>query len=220
MDSAMNNRIEVRDHLYRLASLLAIVTIAYNLAEGGFSIFFGLEDKTLSLFGFGLDSFVEVISGVGVWHMILRLRQHPSNNPDRFEQQALRVTGTAFYILSLSLIITASANLIMGHHPETTFWGIVVAAVSILTMWLLIRYKVKVGTQLNSDAILSDANCTRACMYLSMVLMAASLGYEFTGIGGIDAIGSIVIAGLSFKEGWEAFAKAAGKACSCTEGCE
>ena len=61
-----------KESLYRLAYALAVITILYNILEGLVSIYFGIEDETLALFGFGLDSFVEVISGVGIWHMIKR----------------------------------------------------------------------------------------------------------------------------------------------------
>ena len=128
--------------------------------------------------------------------MVRRLRRHVDGSPDKFEQQALGITGTAFYILALGLVATAAVNLYRGHKPETTFWGIVVSSVSILSMWALIHYKVKVGTQLNSQAILADASCTRACLYLSLALLLASAGYEATGIGGMDSAGAMVIAGL------------------------
>ncbi|MBS1127505.1 MAG: hypothetical protein H6Q93_1494, partial [Nitrospirae bacterium] len=171
-----------RHRLYQSAYFLAVFTIAYNIAEGLISVFFGLEDETMALFGFGLDSFVEVISGVGIWHMIRRIRNNRANeNPDHFEQQALRITGTAFYLLTAGLVMIAAMNLIQGHRPETTVWGIIVSAVSIITMWLLIRYKLKAGRGLNSDAIIADANCTKTCLYLSFVLLIASIGYEFTG---------------------------------------
>jgi len=81
--------------LYRIASILAIVTIVYNVLEGVVSVYFGLDDDTLSLFGFGLDSFVEVISGVGILHMIKRIQRQPERDPDRFEMTSLRITGTA-----------------------------------------------------------------------------------------------------------------------------
>jgi hypothetical protein len=73
--------------LWRLAGALALITIFYNVAEGLVSVFFGLEDETVALFGFGLDSFVEVISGVGVWHMIrprrgFRPRQVRAEGPE------------------------------------------------------------------------------------------------------------------------------------------
>jgi divalent metal cation (Fe/Co/Zn/Cd) transporter len=85
-------------------------------------------------------------------------------------------------------------------------------------MWLLIHFKVKVGKQLNSEAILSDAACTRACLQLSIVLLIASVGYELTHIGGIDSIGTFVIAGFCYREGKEAFEKAKAKsfACGCS----
>jgi divalent metal cation (Fe/Co/Zn/Cd) transporter len=88
-------------------------------------------------------------------------------------------------------------------------------------MWLLIHYKMKIGRRFNSLALIADANCSRACMYLSVVLLVASIGYEITGIGLLDSIGAIVIAALSFKEGREAFEKANGKlTCSCQGSCK
>ena len=63
------------------------------------------------------------------------------------------------------------------------------------------------GTSLKSDAILSDANCTKACMQLSIILLISSISYEIFEIGSIDAIGSLFIAGISFREGREAFEK-------------
>jgi hypothetical protein len=98
-------------NLYRLASSLAVVTILYNILEGAVSVYFGVDDDALSLFGFGLDSFVEVVSGIGVWHMIHRLRRFPESDPDRFERTALRITGSAFYVLSIGLIVTGLMNL-------------------------------------------------------------------------------------------------------------
>ncbi|MFC1867017.1 cation transporter [Thermodesulfobacteriota bacterium] len=201
--------------LYKRALILAQITIFYNLVEGLFSVFFGLEDETLSLAGFGLDSFVEVISGVGILHMVRRLMRNLDTNPDQYEEKALRITGFSFYILAIGLILTSILNLYRGHKPETTFWGIVVAVISIFTMWALIHYKIKVGRQLNSEAILEDANCTKTCLYLSFVLLLASVGYKYTGIGGIDSVGAVLIAVFAFREGRESFEKARGKSCCC-----
>jgi len=207
--------------LYSFASALALITIGYNIVEGVVSVFFGIEDGSMALFGFGVDSFVEVISGIGIWHMVRRIRSNGKENPDQFEQTALKITGSGFYVLTIGLAITAAVGLYQGHKPETTVWGIVISAISIATMWLLIHYKVKIGKQLNSEAILSDAACTRTCLQLSIVLLIASLGYELTHIGGIDAVGTFVIAGLCFREWKEAFEKAKAKsfACTCNGSC-
>ena len=209
-----------KESLYQWAYALAVITIFYNILEGLVSIYFGTEDETLALFGFGLDSFVEVISGVGIWHMIKRIRSNHDANPDHFERQALKITGTAFYILSIGLIATALISIFQGYKPETTFWGIIISLISIVNMWLLIHYKIKVGIRLDSQAIIADANCTKACLYLSIVLLLSSGGYELTRIGWLDSIGAFLIAGISFKEGRESFQKAKGLSCSCQGSCQ
>jgi divalent metal cation (Fe/Co/Zn/Cd) transporter len=202
--------------LYRRASLLAVFTIFYNLIEGAVSVGFGAADETLALFGFGVDSFIEVISAIGVWHMLRRIRTNNGETRDEFEQRALRITGTAFYLLSAGLAVTAGINIYQQHRPEATLSGVIISSLSISFMWFLIHHKTKVGTALNSPAILADAACSRACVYLSLVLLAASLGYELTGIGSLDAMGALFIAWLTWREGRESFQKAAGMACSCS----
>jgi divalent metal cation (Fe/Co/Zn/Cd) transporter len=206
---------QVKQNLYKKASLLAQITVFYNLVEGLVSVFFGAEDKTLSLLGFGIDSFVEVVSGIGIWYMVRRIRNNTDAHPGAFEKTALQITGISFYILTAGLTITAGINIYQGHRPETTVWGIIIALISIFTMWALIHFKVKVGRQLNSDAILEDANCTKTCLYLSLILLLASVGYEITGIGGIDSIGAVLIAIFSFREGREAFEKSRCESCHC-----
>ncbi len=202
------------EKLYQLAGLLAVATILYNLVEGAVSVGFGIADETVSLLGFGVDSFVEVVSGIGVWHMVRRIRARANAQPDLFERRALRITGTAFYLLTAGLIATAVLNLAQGHAPVTTFWGIVISLISIASMWLLVHYKVRVGRLLESPAVLADAACSRACVHFSIVLLAASAGYALTGIGGIDSIGALGIAVIAAREGREAFAKArGGRAC-------
>ncbi|MGA7144219.1 MAG: cation transporter, partial [Desulfobacterales bacterium] len=159
--------------------------------------------------------FVEVLSGIGIWYMVRRIRENSGAHPGPFEKTALRITGISFYILAAGLIVTAGINIYQGHRPETTFWGIVIALISIFTMWALIHFKVKVGRQLGSEAILEDANCTKTCLYLSLILLVASAGFELTGIGGIDSIGAVLIAAFSFREGREAFEKSRGESCCC-----
>lgn len=205
-----------KETLYKWAFVLAYITIGYNIIEGVISIFFGLEDDTLSLFGFGIDSFVEVISGIGIFHMLIRVKNNNGETRNSFENTALKITGISFYLLTLGLTITAVYNLVIGHKPETTFWGIVISIISIITMSLLIYYKLKVGRSLESNAIIADANCTKTCLYLSISLLLASLGYEITKIGGLDSFGALAIAWFSFKEGKETIEKVkTGKECNC-----
>ncbi|MDT0642660.1 cation transporter [Zunongwangia sp. F363] len=201
------------------AMILSVITIAYNTIEGIVSTFFGASDETLALFGFGLDSFVEVLSGVGIAHMIYRMKRNSINERDKFEITALRITGTALYILTAGLIVGAGISIFNQSEPETTMAGIIVAGISILTMYFLYAEKMKVGKKLDSKPIISDAKCTKTCFYLSFILLASSLIYEIWQIPYIDALGSIGIAWYAWKEGKEAFENAKSKSLSCSSDC-
>jgi divalent metal cation (Fe/Co/Zn/Cd) transporter len=203
------------EKLYQTAYLLSLFTIFYNLVEGVVSMLLGYSDETLTLFGFGVDSFIEVMSGIGIAVMITRIRQNPKSSKSDFEIKALKITGTAFYLLSAGLLAGIVFNLINHQKPETTFWGVVISLVSIAIMVWLMNAKKRIGKQLNSEPILSDANCTKVCVYMSVVLLVSSLIYQFTGFIYADVIGAAGLIYFSVSEGKEAFEKAAGKECSC-----
>jgi divalent metal cation (Fe/Co/Zn/Cd) transporter len=206
--------------LYKAATALIMFTIVYNLVEGLISVYFGFEDESLTLFGFGIDSFIEVASGIGVAHMIYRVKRNPRSSRDDFERTALKVTGAAFYALVVGLTLTSIYNIWTSHNPETTFWGIVISVISILIMWALIMGKTKVGRALNSPAILADAQCTKVCIYMSIILLGSSVIYEFARIPYIDSIGTLGLAYYSFREGKECFEKAkSDRVCGCDDHC-
>ena len=202
--------------LYKIAFGLAIFTIIYNIAEGIISTYLGFEDESLALFGFGSDSFIEVISGLGIAHMIIRIQKNPNSKRDDFERTALKITGIAFYILVFGLVVTSIYNIWTGHKPLTTFWGVVISIISILIMWILVIWKRKVGNQLNSAPILADANCTMVCVYMSIILLVSSGVYELFSIPYIDSIGTLGLSYFAFKEARECFEKAkSDKNCCC-----
>jgi len=149
-----------------------------------------------------------VISGLGIAHMIIRIQRQPDSNRDSFERTALRITGFAFYMLVLALVITGIYTIWTRHKPVTTLWGIVISSASIIVMWLLVVGKRKVGKKLNSASILADANCTMVCIYMSLVLLISSGIFELTGIFYIDSLGTLGLAYFAFTEGKECFEKA------------
>jgi divalent metal cation (Fe/Co/Zn/Cd) transporter len=206
-----------QNRLWVYALWLALFTIFYNLAEGLISVYFGFSDETLTLFGFGVDSFIEVMSGIGILVMILRIRQNPETPRSQFEVTALRITGLAFYLLAAGLAASAIYNLFSAHKPTTTLPGLIISLVSIAVMWALVAGKRKVGRALGSSPILADANCTMVCIYMSIVLLASSLIYEITGLGFIDSLGALGLIYFSINEGKESFEKASGLECDCDD---
>lgn len=206
---------EKEKSLYKQAYWLSLFTIFYNIIEGLVSMFMGYKDETLALFGFGVDSFIEVMSGIGIAIMILRIKQNPLSKRSEFETVALKITGTSFYFLSAGLLTGVIINIITRHKPETTVWGIIISLFSIMVMMWLMQAKKTRGRKLNSDPIISDANCTKVCVYMSVVLLVSSLIYELTGFAYADVIGVAGLIYFSVSEGREAFEKASGKECDC-----
>lgn len=204
-----------QQRLFKIALWIAIFTIVYNIGEGLISLYFGFEDESLTLFGFGVDSLIEVISGIGITTMIIRIQSNSSIRRSEFERTALRVTGFSFYALVVGLVLTSAYNILTGHKPETTFWGVVISVISIAVMWALVYGKRKVGKQLNSQAILADANCTKVCIYMSIILLISSAAYELTRFLYVDIAGTLGLAYFSFKEGKECFEKAKGNEHCC-----
>lgn len=203
---------------YQIAFLLSLFTILANLVEGAFSTILGQQDGTLALFGFGLDSFIEVISAIGISTMILRIARESDSPRSKFEVTALKITGISFYLLTAGLVLTALLNLMNNAKPETAVSGLIISLISLSVMVFLYRAKLRVGRKLNSDPIIADANCTKACIYMSLVLLGSSLIYTLTGLAFIDTLGAIGIAWFSFGEGREAFEKASGReTCACSD---
>jgi divalent metal cation (Fe/Co/Zn/Cd) transporter len=201
--------------LYRQAFWLSLFTIFFNIIEGIVSMVLGYADGTLSLFGFGADSFIEVMSGIGIAMMIVRIKQNTNGSKSIFEIAALKITGTAFYLLATGLIAGIVLNIVKHKKPETTLWGVIISLISIVVMVWLLNAKKSVGRKLHSVPIIADANCTKICVYMSLVLLVSSLLYELTGFAYADAIGALGLTYFSISEGREAFEKAKGKECEC-----
>lgn len=201
------------EKLYNRALAFATFVFFYNIAEGFIAMGMGYSDESLTLFGFGADSFIEVASNLGVIYMIRRIKQNPLSPKTPFEKTSLQITGYGFYALCAMLLAGIVFSLIEQHRPHNTFWGIVISVISIAIMWLVAASQLRTGRALNSQAIISDAKCTIICIYMSVVLLLSSFIYQYTGFAYADIIGAAGLIYFSYKEGHEALEKAEGKEC-------
>jgi len=204
--------------LYQRALWFAQFVVIYNVVEGIVSMILGYQDESLTLFGFGMDSAIEVASNLGVIYMIKRIQRNPNSDRAPFEKRALKITGYGFYLLSLSLLIGIVLNLIQGHKPVNTFFGVIISVISIFVMAFVVYNQLQTGKKLNSAPIIADAKCTMVCLYMSVVLLMASGIYYLTGFGYIDSLGALGLIYFSVKEGKESLEKAnSNKLCSCED---
>jgi len=134
---------------------LEFFTIAWNTVEGLVAVVSGLVAGSVSLVGFGVDSFIEVASGFALlWRMAV-----DSNERDREknEKRALRIVGTCFLLLAAYIGYESASDLWFKRAPEHSIPGIILACVSLVVMPLLSHAKRKVGRALNSGAMHADA---------------------------------------------------------------
>jgi len=183
------------------ALLLAWLTVAYNLLEGGLSIAFGVAEESVALWGFGLDSLVEVGSALAV---LWRLRGDLRARATERERRATLVIGGLFLLLALSVTAGSLHQLLSREHPETTLPGLVISALSLSFMVFLWRAKLRTARALDSAALRSDAACSLACIQLSAVLFLGSLLFmAFPALWWADAMAGLALAALIAKEGLE-----------------
>ena len=170
--------------LYEKAYYFAVLTIIFTFIEAAISIYFGYADESFTLLGFGIDSIIELASAFGIAHMIKRIQQNP-NSKDRqnFEKNALKITGYGLILLAIGLVISSVYNIYSQHKPEATLSGIIISIGSIAVMYFLMINKEKLGKELSNEAILADAECTKVCIYMSLIVLASSIIYHFTKIG-------------------------------------
>jgi divalent metal cation (Fe/Co/Zn/Cd) transporter len=183
----------------RRAQGLAWLTVGYNLLEGAVALGFGVKDDSVALWGFGLDSLVEVASGLVV---LWRLRD-PGAPCGRRERRATAAIGWLFLVLASGVALGAVRNLLVREVPQTTLPGLVIALVSLSFMLFLWRAKRAAAVALDSAALAGDAACSLACIQLSGVLLGGSLLFRLSpALGWVDAAAALALAGLIAREGW------------------
>ena len=203
-----------RQDLVRRGQRLEYFTIGYNSVEGLVSIVAGLIAGSVSLIGFGLDSGIEVVSGVA-----LLWRLHHDLNRSRREQVeriTLRIVGWCFVALALYIAYESGSTLIRHEPPERSIPGIIVAAVSLVVMPLLARAKRRVAAAIGSGAMSADSKQADFCTYLSAILLGGLLLNAVLGWWWADPVAGLVMVPIITKEGIDGIR---GKACCDDCGC-
>lgn len=190
---------EDRRRLGRRAQVLAGASVIYNLVEACVAITAGVVAGSVALVGFGLDSVVEVSSGLIIlWQFRHRL-------PETRERQALRLMAVSFFALAAYVSFESVRALVFGHQPDSSKVGIVLAAVSLAIMPFLSWAQRRTGRALGSDAVVADSTQTLLCTYLSAVLLVGLVLNATLGWSWADPIAGLVIAAVAVREGWEAW---------------
>jgi len=190
--------------LNKKALLLSYFTVAYNILEGVVSILAGLlAGGSIALIGFGLDSFVESLSGgVVIW----RFRKHgkiSEEEEEKVERRATRLVAYTFFVLGAYVLYESVRKLYLREAAEPSLFGIIIAIVSVVVMPVLFYLKYQTGKSIGSRSLVADSRETLACVFLSVSLLIG-LGFNYLyGIWQADPIVGLIIVGFLVKEGYE-----------------
>jgi divalent metal cation (Fe/Co/Zn/Cd) transporter len=188
-----------RIHFVELGRRLEYFTILWNSLEALAALISGLVAGSVALVGFGLDSLIEVTSGVAIlW------RLHQDSNAQRradADRVTLRIVGSCFLVLSAYIAYDSLNSLIGREAPARSIPGIVIATASLIAMPLLARAKRRVGIVLDSAAIAADARQTDFCTYLSAILLGGLLLNALFGLWWADPVAGLIMVPIIAKEG-------------------
>ena len=188
-----------RTVVVRRGQRLEYFTVAWNAVEGLVAVIAGAVAGSISLVGFGVDSFIEVTSGAALlWRMSV---DADVQRRVRNEGRALKIVGACFLALAAYITYESVTDLWSKKAAEYSIPGIVLACVSLVVMPLLSRAKRKVGIALGSAAMHADAKQTEFCTYLSAVLLAGLLLNALFGLWRADPVAGLVMAPIIAKEG-------------------
>jgi divalent metal cation (Fe/Co/Zn/Cd) transporter len=188
-----------RRRLGRRAQLLAGVSVTYNLVEAVVAVAAGAVAGSIALIGFGLDSLVEMSSGLVI------LWQFRHAVPESRERLALRLIGVSFFALAGYVTVESVRNLVGGGEPAPSPVGIALATLSLLVMPVLSWAQRRTGRALNSGSVVADSKQTLLCTYLSAVLLVGLLLNALVGWSWADPLAGLVIAAVAVREGIEAW---------------
>ena len=194
-ESAVLERAAIARHGRRLEYF----TITWNLLEGLVAVVAGAIAGSISLVGFGVDSFIEVTSGAALlWRMSVDSEEH---RRERIERATLRTVGACFLSLAAYVGYEAASNLVERKAPEHSLPGIILACVSLVVMPLLSRAKRRVGAHLKSAAMNADAKQTEFCTYLSAILLGGLILNMVSDLWWADPVAALIMVPIIAKEG-------------------
>jgi cation diffusion facilitator family transporter len=198
-----------REELHRRGLRLEWFTVAWNVIEGVVAIGAGVISGSVSLIGFGADSFIEVISAVALLWRLRKAGPYASaEERGNAERRALYLVAATFFLLAAYITYEAVGALLSREGPENSTVGLVLSVVSLLVMPALAYGKQRTGRELGSEALNADAVETWVCSYLSLALLAGVGLYAAFGWWWADPAGALAMLPVILWQGWETLGEA------------
>lgn len=184
------------------AIALERITVGYNALEGVIAVAAGLAAGSVALTGFGVDSVIEVTSGVVLWWR-LRAELGAARVGPAMEARAARWAGALLLALAVYIVGESGRRLLTGDRPHESPVGIALMALSLIVMPLLARAKLRTARALDSRALRADAHQTIVCAWLSLTTLVGLVLNAALGWWWADPVAALAMLPLIVREGLE-----------------
>lgn len=170
----------------------------------------GLHSGSSALLADAVHTGLDIFTTLAVW---AGLKVSLRNSGGKFPYGYYKAENLVALFVALLILLSGFEILKMGfagikggESPSAgiEFQGLalVTAVFSVLSIYALSVYKKRVGTKINSQALLADARHSYTDVFASLVVVVTVLG-SLLGIPELDSLGVIVISALIFKLGGE-----------------
>lgn len=191
-----------RTRLLRRALRLEWLTVSWNAVEGIIAVAAALAASSVALLGFGIDSFVETVSGVVIlWRIGAERRATDAASTKRVEGIARKGVALSLWLLALYVAADAAYALVNGERPSASAVGVILLVVSVAVMKWLANAKRAVALALHSHAMEADAAQTDFCWKLSVVALIGLVANALLNWWWADPVAALGLSGLIAAEG-------------------
>jgi divalent metal cation (Fe/Co/Zn/Cd) transporter len=174
---------------------LQIFTLVWMSVEALVSIGAAWHAHSPSLFAFGGDSLIELLSAVVV---LSRFRLELT------EARAARTAGALLFILAALVVLTSSLNLFGYREAKRTPVGMGILLLAAVVMPLLASRKRQLAAITSSAALKADAAESALCGYMAWIALAGLAVNAIWSKSWADPVAALALTPLILREGWEA----------------
>jgi divalent metal cation (Fe/Co/Zn/Cd) transporter len=177
-------------------------------AEAVLAIGAGIAARSVLLTAFGVDSVIELLSGVTLlWRLSSEARGSESAQLERVERRATVISAALLVLLSAYLVLVGLGGLVARLHPAGSVLGVIVSAAAVIAMPVLAWRKRRANVLIGSAALRADIAETITCAYMAAATLAGAglnLAFGWWWAEYVAALVLLVFIALETREAIEA----------------
>jgi len=185
---------------------------AWMAFEFVIALYSGIQAGSILLIAFGLDSFLEIISGSTlIWRLKKEFNGAPATEIAKAEKRSSLMVGSVLLLLSVYVVGVSLFNLFNHQASDSSISGMAIAIASVILMPLLTLRKRDLGKAIHSDALVEDGMCNITCAYMAGTVLVGAILTAFFNLWWVDSVAALVLVYFIASEGWESLQNGLGK---------